>query len=124
VHEDDLKTVWQCHECGRNFIYHSDVEDHMKAFNHSRVTSKDLSKNAEFIRDQAAFTFKVDGRPARVIIEFKYYPSTDALVYVDVRYTDDKLQSFVEDDPKMMRNIDNLLRKHLQSSRASRPQKV
>jgi hypothetical protein len=116
VHEDDLKTVWQCHECGRNFIYYSDVEDHRRAFNHSKVVSKDLGKNAEFVRDQAAFTFKVGGKPARIIIEFKYYPSTDALTYVDVKYTDAGLQSFVEGDPKMMRNIDNLLRKHLQSS--------
>ena len=115
MHEDDLKTIWQCRECGRNFIYHSDVEDHKRAFNHSKMILRDLGKKspAEFLRDRVVFTFKPGGRPAQVIIEYKYYPSTDAITYVDVKYTDSTLQSSIEGDPKMMRNIDNLLRKHL-----------
>lgn len=128
VHEDDLKTLWQCYECGRNFIYLSDVEDHKRTFNHSKMISRDLDKKtmAEFIRDQVAFNFKVSGKPAMAIIEYKYYPSTDAITYVDVKYTDSSLQSWIEGDPKMMRNVDNLLRKHVRSLASGKggPQKI
>jgi hypothetical protein len=117
MHQDDLKTIWQCRDCGRNFIFHSDVEHHKAEFNHLEMTLSDFSSGkrapARFTRGHAALGFRLDGRKARLTIEYKYYPSTDAISYIDVSYTDSKMQSIVESDPQMMKNIDSYLRKFL-----------
>jgi len=117
MHPDDLKTMWLCCECRRNFLFHSDVEDHKKEFNHSKVvlcTIPERSKStALFIRGRTSLNFKFDGKPSKVVIEYQYYPSNGSIDYVDVRYTDKLLQSKVEGNPEMMKNIDNYLRKIL-----------
>jgi hypothetical protein len=66
-----------------------------------------------FVRGRISIGFKLNGKTSKVIIEYQYYPSTGAIDYVDVRYTDRKLQSKVECDPQMMKKIDNYLRKVL-----------
>ncbi len=66
-----------------------------------------------FIRGRISLTFKLDKKPSKIIIEYQYYPSDGSIDYVDVRYTDKELQSKVESNPEMMRNIDNYLRKVL-----------
>jgi hypothetical protein len=75
---------------------------------------------ALFIRGRISFGFRLDGRASRVIVEYEYYPSSGAIKYIDVRYTDSKLQSLVEGNPGMMKNIDNYLRKLLKPSPSAR----
>jgi hypothetical protein len=117
MHPDDLKTMWLCCECRRNFLFHSDVEDHKKEFNHSKVmlcTIPDRRKSpAFFIRARTSLTFKLNGKASKIVIEYQYYPSSGSIDYVDVRYTDKQLQSKVEGSPEMMKNIDNYLRRVL-----------
>jgi hypothetical protein len=117
MHPEDLKTVWLCCECKRNFLFHSDVEDHKKQFNHSKVMLCSISETAGsptvFIRGRISIGFKLDSNTSRVVIEYQYYPSTGAIEYVNVLYSDKKLQSKIEGDPEMMKNIDNYLRKIL-----------
>lgn len=117
MHPDDLKTIWLCSECRRNFLFHSDVEDHKRQFNHSRVTLCNIPETARppvmFVRGRISIGFRLDSKTSAIVIEYQYYPSTGAIDYVDVRYSDRKLQSKVEDDPQMMKNIDNYLRKVL-----------
>jgi hypothetical protein len=123
MHPDDLKTIWLCFECGRKFVFHSDVEDHERHFNHTKMMLYDLASGrkspAPFTRGQISLGFMLGGRPSRVIVEYKYYPSSGAIHYVDVRYTDSELQSVVEGNPAMMKNIDNYLRKLLKPGRQS-----
>lgn len=113
MHPDDLKTIWQCAECGRNFVFHSDAEQHKSEFHHSEMVSRDLQgRLAEFRRGKAAIGFRLDGGAmAHVIVEYKYYPARDSISYIDVTYTDQKLQTMVEGSAEMMKNIDNYLRK-------------
>jgi hypothetical protein len=113
MHPDDLKTIWSCRECGRNFVFNSDAEDHKRQFNHSDMVLCDLGgkKIVVFKRGKASLGFKVEGRMAVAIIEYKYYPSSDSINYTDVKYTDDRLKSMIEGNPQMMRNIDNYIRK-------------
>ena len=114
MHPEDLKTVWLCCECKRNFLFHSDVEDHRKEFNHSKVMLCNISETARsptmFVRGRISIGFKLYSKPSRIVIEYQYYPSTGAIEYVDVLYSDKKLQSKIESDPEMMKNIDNYLR--------------
>jgi len=65
--------------------------------------------------------FSLNGKMSRIIVEYEYYQSSGAINYVDVRYTDSKLKSTVEDDPEMMRNIDNYLRKLLTKNMSAQP---
>jgi len=117
MHPDDLKTMWLCCECKRNFLFHSDVEDHKKEFNHSKVMLCSISERRKsstlFIRGRISLAFKLDRKPSRIVIEYQYYPSDGSIDYVDVRFTDKQLQSKVESNPEMMKNIDNYLRKVL-----------
>ncbi len=127
MHPEDLKTVWLCCECTRNFLFHSDVEDHKKQFNHSRVMLCNISDAAGgpsmlFVRGRLSMSFKLDSsssKASRIIIEYQYYPSTGNIQYVNVVYSDEKLQSRIESDPEMMKNIDNYLRKILNKRSAS-----
>ena len=115
MHPDDLKTMWLCCECSRNFLFHSDVEDHKREFNHSRVMLCNIPETrrspALFIRGRMSIGFKLDNKTSKIVIEYQYYPSDGSIDYVDVRYTDKQLQSKVESSPEMMKNIDNYLRK-------------
>jgi hypothetical protein len=117
MHPEDLKTVWLCCECRRNFLFHSDVEDHKRQFSHSKVMISNISESARspmlFIRGRSSISFKLNSKTSKIVIEYQYYPSTGVIQYVDVLYSDKKLQSKVEGDPEMMKNIDNYLRKAL-----------
>ena len=124
MHPEDLKTVWLCSECRRNFLFHSDVEDHKRQFNHSKVMLCNISETARspmlFIRGRISIGFKLNSsKPSRIVIEYQYYPSTGAIQYVNVIYSDEKLQSKIESDPEMMKNIDNYLRQVLNKRSAS-----
>ena len=66
-----------------------------------------------FIRGRISLVFKLDRKPSKIVIEYQYYPSDGSIEYVDVRFTDKQLQSKVESNPEMMKNIDNYLRKVL-----------
>jgi hypothetical protein len=124
MHPEDLKTVWLCWECRRNFLFHSDVEDHKREFNHSKVMLCNISETARspmmFIRGRSSISFKLNSsKTSKIVIEYQYYPSTRAIQYINVLYTDKKLQSRIESDPEMMKNIDNYLRKVLNNRSAS-----
>jgi hypothetical protein len=123
MHPDDLKTIWLCCECGQNFLFHSDVEDHKRQFNHSRVMLSNISETARsplvFVRGRISIGFRLDNRTSTILIEYEYYPATHNIDYVDVRFSDRKLQSKVEGDPQMMQKIDNYLRKVLNEQSAT-----
>ena len=125
MHPEDLKTVWLCCECRRNFLFHSDVEDHRKQFNHSKVMVCNISETVRlptmFIRGRISIGFKLNSKTSKIVIEYQYYPSTDTIQYVNVVYSDERLQSKIECDPEMMKNIDNYLRKVLNKRSTSVP---
>ncbi len=123
MHPEDLKIAWLCCQCRRNFLFHSDLEDHKREFNHSEVMLCNISETSRspilFIRGRISIGFKFNSKTSRIVIEYQYYPSNGAIHYVNVLYTDTKLQSKIERDPEMMKNIDNYLRKVLSKRSAS-----
>jgi hypothetical protein len=63
---------------------------------------------------QVTFDFKMDGKIERAIFNYKYYPHDDVIDYMDIKYTNPKLRSLIENDAKMMENIDSYIRKLLE----------
>lgn len=128
MHPEDLKTVWLCCECRRNFLFHSDVEDHKRQFNHSELMLCNISETARspilFMRGRISLGFKFNNKTSKIVIEYQYYPSTGTIQYMNVVYSDEKLQSKIEGDPEMMKNIDNYLRKVLNKRSASLPKAI
>jgi hypothetical protein len=122
MHPDDLKTIWSCRECGRNFVFNSDAEDHKTQFSHSDLILRDLGgkKMTLFKQGKTSLGFKVAGKMAKAIIEYKYYPSNDTIIYTNVIYTDNRLKSMIEGNLQMMRNIDNYIRKLQQQNQTAR----
>ncbi len=125
MHPEDLKTIWLCCVCRRNFLFHSDLEDHKREFNHSKVMLCNIGETGDshmlFLRGRISIGFKLDSKTSRVVIEYQYYPSNGTIQYINVLYTDKKLQTKIEGDPEMMRNIDNYLRKVLNRRSAGLP---
>ncbi len=76
-----------------------------------------------FVRGRISMSFKLNNKASRIVIEYQYYPSTGNIQYVNVVYSDEKLQSKIESDPEMMKNIDNYLRKIL-NKRTANPQRA
>ena len=50
---------------------------------------------------------------AKATFQYKYYPEDDHIEYRDTIYTHPKLQSMIEDNQKMMENVDSYIRKSL-----------
>ena len=128
MHPEDLKTLWLCCECTRNFLFLSDVEDHKREFNHSKVMLCNISETERshmlFIRGRISISFKFNEKTSKIVIEYQYYPSTADIDYINVVYSDEKLQSKIEGDPDMMKNIDNYLRRVLNKRSASLPKTI
>ena len=122
MHPDDLKTIWECYECGRKFFYHSDISGHVKESGHSKVVSKDATRrksDAVFIRKNISLSFKVEGRTAKLLVECKYYPATEAIVYTSVNYSDKRLQRMIEGKPDMMSKVDSYLKQLFHTEKES-----
>ena len=65
-----------------------------------------------FTRENVSLSFRLkDKTSLRINIDYEYYPSSGVIKYVDVQYSNDKLRTRIEEDPVMMKNIDNYLRK-------------
>jgi hypothetical protein len=69
-----------------------------------------LHMQVKFVYAQTAFDFKVEGKIETAIFEYKYYPTTRSIEYLDIRYTNLKLQSLIENNSKMMKNIDSYIK--------------
>jgi hypothetical protein len=67
---------------------------------------------------QVTLDFKMDGKIEQAIFNYKYYPHADAIDYIDIKYTNSKLRSLIENDAKMMENIDSYIRKLLGKKRS------
>lgn len=122
MHPDDLRTIWECRECGRKFFYHSDIAGHVRDSGHSRVVSKDATRrknDAVFVRRTVSLSFKVEGRKAKLQVECKYYPATQSIVYTNVNYSDKKLQKIIEGKPEMMSKVDSYLKQLFQTHGSS-----
>ena len=50
------------------------------------------------------------GRLAKAMFTYKYFPSDDSIEYIDIMYTHPKLQSVIECNPNIMKNIDSHIR--------------
>ena len=64
---------------------------------------------ATFIYGQVAFDFKVDGKIEKAVFDYRYSPSDDSIEYMDINYTNPKLQSMIENNLQMMQNIDSYI---------------
>jgi len=115
MHPDDFNKVWLCCECRRVFAFNSEVEDHKLQFKHSTMMlcdlHNDIGRPQLFTRGRLSLSFRLDGKTSRVTMDYEYYPSSGKIHYIDARYTDDKLKSMLEENPEMMKKIDNYLRR-------------
>jgi hypothetical protein len=66
-----------------------------------------------FMRGRISIGFKLNSKKSSIVIDYQYYPSTGDIQYVNVVFTDKELQSKIEGDAEMMKNIDLYLRKVL-----------
>lgn len=114
MHPDDLKTIWECQDCGRKSFYHSDMSSHSREFGHTRIVSRDYARkkrDAVFVTKNISLSFRVEGKKAKMEVECKYYPFTESIVYTNVSYSSEKLQQMLENRPEMMSKVDSYLRK-------------
>jgi hypothetical protein len=118
---DNINSVWHCRkgsslhlgpysdakECLRNSSGHLNSKKH-------EFKSK-LSDCDNIIHNQVTLDFKIRiednrGRLAKATFTYKYFPSDDSIEYIDIMYTHPKLQSVIECNSNVMKNIDSHIR--------------
>ena len=123
MEDDNINSVWHCHrdsslhlgsysdakECLRNSRGHLNSKKH-------EFKSK-LSDCDNIIHDQVTLDFKIriedinnQSISAKATFTYKYFPSDDSIEYIDIIYTHPKLQSVIECNPNVMKNIDSHIR--------------
>jgi hypothetical protein len=123
MEDDNINSVWHCH---RDSILHlgsySDAKEclrnsrgHLNSKKHE-FKSK-LSDCDNIIHDQVTLDFKIriedinnQSISAKATFTYKYFPSDDSIEYIDIMYTHPKLQSVIECNPNIMKNIDSHIR--------------
>jgi hypothetical protein len=124
---DNTKPFWHCHN--NDSILHLDSYSGAKenlSNSHDHLNSKGyesrpkLSNCNNIIQSQATLDFKIriednenQRRLAKATFTYKYFPSDDSIKYMDVKYTHPKLQSLIECNPTIMKNIDSYIRELL-----------
>lgn len=73
--------------------------------------------NSEY--GQVTFDFRIEGKTEKATFGYKYNSSNEDLDYIEIRYTNPKLQSLIENNPKMMENIDSQIRNMIEKRRLS-----
>jgi hypothetical protein len=123
MESDNTNPVWYCHndtslhlDSGSGSKAHlANSHDHL---NYKRYESMPkLSDCENIIQSKVTLDFKIriedndnQGRLAKATFTYKHFPSDDSIKYIDVKYTHPKLQSVIECNPTIMKNIDSYIR--------------
>jgi hypothetical protein len=126
---DDINPAWHCHhiDSSLHFGSHSDSKEclrdsrgHLNSKKHefkSKSKSKLSDCDNNIIYNQVTLDFKIrieDTKNqdilAKATFTYKYFPSDDSIEYIDIMYTHPKLQSVIECNPNIMKNIDSHIR--------------
>ena len=63
--------------------------------------------------------FRIEGKKEQAIFDYRYDDSNQSLDYTEINYTNPKLQSLIENNAKMMENIDSYIRNIIEKKRSS-----
>ncbi len=63
--------------------------------------------------------FRIEGKKEQAIFDYRYDDSNQSLDYTEINYTNPKLQSLIENNAKMMENIDSYIRNAIEKKRSS-----
>jgi hypothetical protein len=126
VEYDNIGSIWHCHKES-----HLDLDSfsanerltschgHLNSTRHKFRSKKRDCNN--IIDSQVTLEFKIktednnnsQGSLPKATFTYRYFPSDDSIQYIDVRYTNPKLQSMIECNPNIMKNIDSYIRDSL-----------
>ena len=97
---DDINPAWHCHhiDSSLHFGSHSDSKE---CLIYNQVTL-DFKIRIEDTKNQDIL--------AKATFTYKYFPSDDSIEYIDIMYTHPKLQSVIECNPNILKNIDSHIR--------------
>jgi hypothetical protein len=73
---------------------------------------------------QISLDFKIEGKKERATFEYTYNDKNQSLDYVEISYTNPKLQSLIENDSKMMENIDSYIRNIIEMKKSRAPRSI
>jgi hypothetical protein len=73
--------------------------------------------NSEY--GQVTFDFRIEGKTEKATFDYKYNSSNQDMDYIEIRYSNPKLQTLIENNPKMMDNIDLQIRNMMEKRRLS-----
>jgi hypothetical protein len=76
-----------------------------------------LLPNSEY--GQVTFDFRIEGKAEKATFGYKYNNSNHDIDYIEIRYSNPKLQNLIENNPKMMENIDSQIRNMIEKKRLS-----
>jgi hypothetical protein len=66
---------------------------------------------------KVAINFRVQGKKSTAQFHYKYDPDDEGIDYINIEYTEPVLQTLIENNRKMMENVDNYIRNLLLKER-------
>lgn len=69
---------------------------------------------ASFVYGQVTLDFKVEGRPAKVTVKYRYFAQDKRVEYENIECTDEKLGEKIESDPAMRERINGYVARALE----------
>ena len=67
--------------------------------------------------------FRIEGKKEQAIFDYRYDDSNQSLDYTGINYTNPKLQSLIENNAKMMENIDSYIRNIIEKKKVELAQR-
>ena len=122
MEDDNINSVWHCHrDSSLHLGSYSDAKECLRNsrghLNSKHEFKSKLSDCDNIIPDQVTLDFKIRTEDinnqsglAKATFTYKYFPSDDSIEYIDIMYTHPKLQSVIECNPNIMKNIDSHIR--------------
>lgn len=68
---------------------------------------------ASYVYGQVALDFMVEGKKEKAVVKYRYLKDGNAVEYLSIDYTNEKLREKIENNPAMRQKIDGYVRKML-----------
>ena len=91
-----------------------------KMVSNTKKYKKTAKRNSNTIKlyDLIAIKFPGDGEilSGFITIKYRYNPNNGIITYSDIKYSDKRMEKYLEDNPNVIRNIDSYLKNKMLES--------
>ena len=101
-----------------NLSYDDHITLQAKMVSSAKKTSKSKFNTTIKLYDLIAMKFPSEGQTLSgfITIKYTYNPGNGKITYSDIKYSDKRMEDYLEDNPNVIRNIDSYLKNKMLES--------